>query len=132
MSKTITIPGAAGCRITVVLNGTKYIYTAGETATVPDEVAALLEDNEGNAVIYGRSASAPLAPALIQYDGNDFVPVYADSNGRMLIRKSDLAEIINAAIAEIPAELPAVSDTDEGKVLTVSAEGVWVAAALPE
>ena len=132
MSKSITIPGAAGCRVTVVLNGARYIYTAGETATVPDEVADLLENNEGNAVIYGRSASAPLTAAAVQYDGTDFVPVFTDSYGRMLIRKSDLAEIINAAIADIPAELPTVADTDAGKVLTVSAEGAWVAAALPE
>ena len=131
MSKTITIPGADGVRITVVLNGTRYIYTAGETATVPDEVAALLESNAGNNVIYGRSATAPLAPAVPQYDGEDFIPVYTDSHGNMLIRKSDLAEIINAAIAEIPAELPAVESTDAGKVLTVSDDGEWVAAELP-
>lgn len=92
MSKTITIPGATGCRITVVLNGTRYIYTAGETATVPDEVAALLENNAGNNVIYGRSAAAPLAPADVPYDGKASAPVYADSNGNLRALLEDISD----------------------------------------
>ena len=34
--------------------------------------------------------------------------------------------------AAIPSQLPTVAAADAGKVLTVSAEGAWGAAALPE
>ena len=34
--------------------------------------------------------------------------------------------------AAIPSQLPAVTSDDSGKVLTVSAQGAWGAAALPE
>ena len=34
--------------------------------------------------------------------------------------------------AAIPSQLPAVTSSDSGKVLTVSAQGAWGAAALPE
>ena len=36
------------------------------------------------------------------------------------------------AAAAIPSQLPAVTSSDSGKVLTVSAQGAWGAAALPE
>lgn len=44
MSQSITIPADRGSRITVTINGVKYVYAAGETATVPDEVAAAIAD----------------------------------------------------------------------------------------
>lgn len=42
MSKSITIPSDRGSRITVVINGVTYVYQAGATVTVPDEVAAAI------------------------------------------------------------------------------------------
>lgn len=44
MSKSITIPTNRGSRIVVTINGTTYTYQAGATETVPDEVAAIIED----------------------------------------------------------------------------------------
>jgi hypothetical protein len=57
MAKTITIPSDQGNPVVVVLNGKKYTYTAGDTVSVPDAVAALIENNQGNAVIYGRRSA---------------------------------------------------------------------------
>lgn len=48
MSKSITIPTNRGSRITVVINEEEYVYAAGETVTVPNEVAALIEDAIAN------------------------------------------------------------------------------------
>lgn len=46
MSKSVTIPTNLGYEnsMTLYINGKTYNYTPGETVTVPDEVAALIED----------------------------------------------------------------------------------------
>lgn len=44
MSRSIVIPSDRGSRITVVINGKEYVYAAGATVTVPDEVAAVIAD----------------------------------------------------------------------------------------
>lgn len=48
MSKSITIPSNRGSRITVKINETEYVYAAGATVTVPDEVAAQIADMIAN------------------------------------------------------------------------------------
>lgn len=56
MSKTITIPSDLGYENSMILyiNGETYSYTPGEMVTVPDEVAALIEDMERQKVRGGR------------------------------------------------------------------------------
>jgi hypothetical protein len=44
MAKSIKIPDDRGSRITVWINGVEYVYAAGATVTVPDEVAAAIAD----------------------------------------------------------------------------------------
>lgn len=46
MSKSVTVPTNKGNPVVVYCNGKKYIYTAGETATVPDEVAELFANSK--------------------------------------------------------------------------------------
>ena len=45
MSKTIKMPTDRGSRITVEINGKKYVYAAGVQYTVPDEVAAAIDNS---------------------------------------------------------------------------------------
>lgn len=79
MSKTIRIPTDKGSRIVVTINKEKYIYEAGDTVTVPDEVAALLESNE-YAEYAPRKAVAQLNPKKY---GKEGAPVYSDEYGNM-------------------------------------------------
>ncbi len=82
MAKTITIPSDRGSRVSVRLNGTTYTYTAGEVVSVPDEVAALFESNDQQAVTYGRRATAPLEAPKRQAPGRG-IPICADDNGNL-------------------------------------------------
>ena len=88
MSKTITIPSDRGSRVFVTINGKDYVYKAGITVSVPDEVAALFEANAYEAVTGARRATAPLeaperkgekagVPVLTDDEGN----LYADADG---------------------------------------------------
>lgn len=82
MSKQITIPSDKGTPVIVMLNGVKYTYTAGDTVTVPDEVAALFESNEVNTVTYGRRAVAPLE-APVRKTGEGGIPIHVDDHGNL-------------------------------------------------
>ena len=116
MSKSITIPSGCGNPVVVVINGVKYIYPAGSEQTVPDEVAALLETNAKEAVIYGRRATAPLETEGL-YNNDDYISLYVNDKGQLRIRKSD----VNALIPDPPApELPEAPDTDGTYALTMT------------
>ncbi len=101
MSKTITIPTGVGNPVSVVVNGRKFSYPAGTTQTVPDEVAAIFESNSMEHVSYGRRAGAPLS-AEGPLNDNEFLPVFATSDGRLRIRKSDLEELIHSGVVANP------------------------------
>ena len=101
MSKTITIPTGVGNPVSVVVNGRKFSYPAGTTQTVPDEVAAIFESNSMEHVSYGRRAGAPLS-AEGPLNDNEFLPVFATSDGRLRIRKSDLEELIPSGVVANP------------------------------
>ena len=97
MSKTIVIPSDKGNPVHVVLNGVRYTYTAGETVTVPDEVAALFEDNDGEKVIYGRHAVAPLTAPKRKGD-NLGVPVMVDDQGHLYADAGGVEEIVEEVV----------------------------------
>ena len=91
MATTITIPVGRGDPVFVTLNGKKYTYRAGETVSVPDEVAALFESNDNQAVIYGRRATAPLTATERLAGETNAVPVSVDDNGNLYISNDDIA-----------------------------------------
>lgn len=57
MAKTIKIPEDRGTRVIVVINGKTYVYEAGDTVTVPDEVAAAIQNGEDMKFIPGDDKS---------------------------------------------------------------------------
>lgn len=67
---------------------------------------------------------AKIATAL---SGKEFLPaVTSSNNGQGLVVKSGKWEVDS-----FPTELPSVSASNVGEVLTVSDQGKWVAASLP-
>ena len=120
MSKSVRIPSDRGNPVVVRINNVEYIYTAGSTQTVPDEVAALLEGSQAETPVPGGMGTPLRAAGL--YDGADYVPVYVASDGSLRVKKSDIE-------AAVPDELPAVTAEDDDSVLIV-ADGVWTVAPL--
>lgn len=81
MSKQITIPTDKGSRVYVTINNVNYVYKAGDTVTVPDEVAALFEDNAYSDLAPRRGVS-PLNP-MKYADGVTGVPISTDEFGNL-------------------------------------------------
>lgn len=98
MSKTVTIPSDVS-RMEITINDKTYTYAGGATVTVPDEVAALLSDNEKHVGV--RPVGEPKNEGI--YDGSDYIPVYTDSDGDLRILKQDVR---NVADGEIPDTAP--------------------------
>lgn len=117
MSKTVTIPSDVS-RMEITINDKTYTYAGGATVTVPDEVAALLMQNEK--IIGTRPVDDPKNAGI--YDGSDYIEVYTTADGTLRIKKTDVAAAAGGS------DLPEVSGSDNGKVLTV-VSGEWAAAA---
>lgn len=96
MSTTITIPSDV-TRLEVEINGRHYTYQGGATVSVPDEVAALINNNLANKPTETRPVHAPLA-AETKKGNRDGVPVLTDVNGNMY---ADSAGVAKAALDEI-------------------------------
>jgi len=100
MSKTITIPSDRGSRVFVTINGKDYVYKAGITVSVPDEVAALFEANAYEAVTGVRRATAPLEAPERKGDKIG-VPILVDDEGNLY---ADVDEAGKAILGEIYVE----------------------------
>ena len=86
MAKTIKIPEDRGNPVKVVINHKVYQYTAGTTQSVPDEVAALLENSQAEAPVTGRRATAPLEAPVRDAEQNG-TPVRVDDNGNLYVER---------------------------------------------
>ena len=89
MSKSITIPSDRGSRITVNINGVEYVYAAGATVTVPDEVAAVIENALAEKPAAGRKAYAPL-DAPKRKGAATGIAVMVDDDGNLYIGAADI------------------------------------------
>ena len=101
MSKSVTVPTNKGNPVVVYCNGKKYIYTAGETVTVPDEVAELFANSK---------ATEPVT----RTDTNDLQKIEA-----LDAKIGTLAGRVSAAEGEIDGldeRLTALDDEDTGIV----------------
>ena len=95
MSKQITIPTDKGSRVYVTINNVNYVYKAGDTVTVPDEVAALFEDNAYTNLTPRRGVS-PLNPKKY-IGGATGVPISSDEYGNLY---GDPAEFVSGIYVE--------------------------------
>lgn len=107
--KTVTIPiGFHPLEITV--NNTKYVYREGETVSVPDEVAALVEQ-------YKAAQPVPKPNSLIDNLGLAF---QRSDKGKAFKVKDDGTDVEWGEASGGGSGLPEISAGDAGKVLTVN------------
>lgn len=117
MAKIITIPvGFHPLEITI--NNTKYVYKEGETVSVPDEVAALVEQ-------YIAAQPVPKPNSLVDNLGLAF---RREHRGKALKVKDDGSDVEWGEGSGGGGGLPEISAGDAGKVLTVNqneTEAIW-------
>ena len=101
MSKSVTVPTNKGNPVVVYCNGKKYIYTAGETVTVPDEVAELFANSK---------ATEPVT----RTDTNDLQKIEALA-GRVTTVEGTVAGL-GSSITGLDTRLTALDDETTGIV----------------
>lgn len=109
MSTTITIPSDV-TRLEVEINGKHYTYQGGATVSVPDEVAALINDNLANRPTETRPVHGPLAAETKKGDRYG-VPILTDERGNMY------ADIAGAAAGVAKAVLDEIYVTGHKAVI---------------
>ena len=119
--KTITIP-MADDPIEIIINNQTYVYRAGETVNVPDEVAAAIEQ------IYHMAPGAdnrPVAPVVKDYPYDVVIKVVYDSTSSGIdpdedpvLLKGDLADVSAKLAAGGPVDITvfSVTEGDDGTV----------------
>ena len=115
MAKTVTIPSNVSW-LDVEINGDHYQYKGGETVSVPDEVAELLENNQAEAPHGTRPASDNNNFGLIQNEKDENVyKVQTDKNGNMMVKGAPIT-VSTVVFTESGDDITA--DTDFNKVIT--------------
>lgn len=120
--KTITIPMADN-PIEIIINNQVYSYRAGETVTVPDEVAAAIEQ------IYNMAPGAahrPAGPGVKEYPYDVVIMVtYSEDDAEIdttedpVLLKGDLEDAA-AALEDgdmVTAAVFSMTDADDGPVM---------------
>ena len=112
MSKTIVMPTDRGSRITVEINGRKYVYKAGTQYTVPDEVAAAIDESlaekpKQNQTSVKATDLAGVNAAIAAVD--------TKANG-LNTRLTALDDATNGAVPALDSRLDALDDETDGAV----------------
>ncbi|MBR5093884.1 MAG: hypothetical protein IK095_02195 [Oscillospiraceae bacterium] len=119
MAKKVKIPGNV-TRLEIVINGVSYVYKGGQTVSVPDEVADLLENNSLNAPSGTRVTGEVKNGGLVPEGFEEQVPVYTDAQGNLLVaQNTNEARVVR--FTDVSGTINA--DTAGVAILTMAARG---------
>lgn len=113
--KTITIPSDS-TRYVVSVNGRVYVYKGGETVSVPDEVAEVIE----------RQSEALPLPEEVKPSADDILEdaTIADAGKALGIDESGNPALIEVATSSVADDILAdATASDKGKALGIDASG---------
>lgn len=132
MSKTVKIPSDRN-PWTCNINGVPYSYTAGSTQSVPDEVAALIQQTYGFPPAPPKIEKPwpcdPVDLSEYQKTADAFVPtITSPANGDVIKYDSSAGKWKNASDF-----MPAISTPQDGDVLVYDGtSGTWKNSGMPE
>lgn len=118
--KTVTIPTCANPFV-VIVNGQKYIYPAGATMEVPDDVAEVIEQHEE-----AKTEPAPVAPP--------FVAAPSTESGGGGLPVVELTTVLSAEIAQLTetesAQIEAIAEKNTPITVKFIFDGATIVASL--